>query len=105
MQYLKNYRNLAGLINVDWFQPYGNSFQKRKHYYWSNSRSKRAEREYKFFIKAQSDELLDLWNGVVIKENDDKAYYKFVLIGSSSELAATRKLCGFKSYNATKGKL
>ena len=53
-----------------------------------------------FFLKPLVDELLDLWNGVFIKENDGEAYYKFDL---PSDLPVTRKLCGFTSYNATKG--
>ena len=38
-----------------------------------------------FFLKPLVDELLDLWNGVIIKENDGEAHYKFALIGSSSD--------------------
>ena len=29
-----------------------------------------------FFLKPLVDELLDLWNGIIIKKNDDEAYFK-----------------------------
>ena len=57
------------------------------------------------FLKPPFDELLHLWNCVIIKENYGETYYEFALIGSSSDLLATRKLYGFKSNNTTKGKL
>ena len=56
-----------------------------------------------FFLKPLVEEFLGLWNGAIIKENDGEAYYKFPLIGSSSDLPTTRKLFGFTSYNATEG--
>ena len=50
-----------------------------------------------FFLKPLVDELLELWNCVIIKKkNSGEAYYKFALIvSSSSDLPATRKLYGF----------
>ena len=124
MQYVKNYRNLARLINVDWFQPYENlnisvgviylvlvnlprevRFRKENVIIISIVPSpKEPKGNISFILKLLVDVLLDLWNDVIIKENDGKAYYKFVLIGSSSDLPATGKLCGFTSCNATKGK-
>lgn len=37
-------------------------------------------------------------------EDNDLALYRFVLLCISSDLPATRKCCGFLSYNAKKGK-
>ena len=122
VQYLKNYRNLAGLINVDWLQPYENvnhsvgviylvliNLPREIRFRKENviiigviPGPKEPKGNINFFLKPLVDELLDLWNGFIIKENDGEAYYKFVLIGSSSDLPATGKLCGFTSYNLRK---
>ena len=49
-----------------------------------------------FFLKPLVGKLLELWNCVIIKKNSGEAYYKFALIvSSSSDLPATRKLYGF----------
>ena len=56
------------------------------------------------FLKPFVDELLQFWRGVYIKEKDDECLYKFMLLGSSSDVPATRKCCGFLSYIALKGK-
>ena len=58
-----------------------------------------------FFLKPLVDNLLEIWNCVIITKDCGEAYYKSALIVSSSDLPATRKLYGFKSNNATKGKL
>ena len=58
-----------------------------------------------FFLKPLVDKLLEIWNCVIITKNCGEAYYKLALIVSSPHLPATRKLYGFKSNNATEGKL
>ena len=103
---------------VDWLQPYENVnhfvevislvleiwFRKENVIIISVvSGPKEPKGNINFFLKPLVDEFLDLWNGVIIKENYSKAYYKFALIGSSYDLLATRKLRRFTSYNATKG--
>ena len=104
MQYLKKYRNLARLINFDWFQPYENVSHSVGVIYLALVNLPREIRFRKenviiigiipgpkepkgninFYLKPLVEELLDLWNGVIIKENDGEAYYKLALIGSSS---------------------
>jgi len=45
--------------------------------------------------------LLMFWKGELLNESESKAPYKFALCCISSDLPATRKCCGFVSYNLT----
>ena len=55
------------------------------------------------YLKPLVDELLTLWNGVYLKKCNDSVFYRFALVCISSDLPATRKCCGFLSYNALRG--
>jgi len=116
-------RNLGGLLNVDWFQPFSNSEHSVGVIYMvlqNLSRDIRFKPEnviivgvipgpnepelvINSFLKPFVDELLLFWDGVYLNEKGRESLYRFALLGSSSDLPATRKCCGFLSFNALKG--
>ena len=122
-KFFSDRRNLGGLLNVDWFQPFANSEHSVGVIYivlLNLSRSirfhpenviivgiipgpKEPELVINSFLEPLVDDLLLFWNGIYLKENSEDALYRFVLLGTSSDLPATRKCCGFLSYNALKG--
>lgn len=121
--YFTDKRNLGGLLNVDWFQPFSNSEHSVGVIYMvllNLSRDirfnpenviivgiipgpKEPELVINSFLKPFVDELLLFWDGVYLKENQEDTLYRFALLGTSSDLPATRKCCGFLSFNAFQG--
>ena len=122
--YFQDKRNLGGIFNIDWFQPFKNSEHSIGALYFV---LQNLPREIRFrnenvllvglipgpkepqinvntYLKPLVNELLQLWNGVDLKENNEDVRYRFALVGISSDLPATRKSCGFLSYNAQRGK-
>lgn len=117
-------RNLGGLLNVDWFQPFSNSehsvgviymvvlnLSRRIRFLPENviivgiiPGPREPELVINTFLKPFVDDLLLLWHGVYLRENNTEKLYRFVLVGTSSDLPATRKCCGFLSFNALRGK-
>jgi hypothetical protein len=59
------------------------------------------------FIKPLVNELLDFWNGIVLKEPGSigNAMYKIALISISNDIPATRKFGGFLNFNAKQVKI
>ena len=55
------------------------------------------------FLEPLVVDLLIFWKGVYLDENGMSTLYRFILLGSSSDLPATRKCCGFMSFNALQG--
>lgn len=118
--YFKDSRNLEGMINVDWFQPFTNSEHSIGVIYMvllNLSRDiifkpeniilvgiipepREPELHINSFLKPFVDNLLLFWKGVYLRENGKDTLYRFALLGSSSDLPATRKCCGFLSFNA-----
>ena len=113
-------QNIGGLINVDWFQPFTNSEHSIGVIYMvllNLSRNIRFQlenviivgiipgpREPKLtintFLQPLVSDLLKFWKGVFLNEDGQEVMYRFMLLGSFSDLPATRKCCGFMSYNA-----
>ena len=56
------------------------------------------------YLRPHIDELLKFLDGVVMMENKVPTLYKIALIGSSSDVPASRKFNGFMAHNANKGK-
>ena len=121
--FFQNRRNLGVLMNLDWFNP----FEKTKYsigviylviinlprqyrFKWENvivlgviPGPKEPELTINSFLKPHVDELLDFWAGVVMQENGSPALYTIALLGSSSDVPASRKCGGFMAHNANKG--
>ena len=122
--YFDDPRNLGGILNIDWFQPFDNVQHSCGVVYMALLNLPREIR-FKFenviiigiipgpnepkenvnsFLKPLIDDLLTFWDpGEMLDEDGSKALYKFALCCISSDLPATRKCCGFMSYNATRG--
>ena len=121
--YFNDRRNLAGIFNIDWFQPFKNSeyslgalylvllnLPREIRFRKENillvgliPGPKEPEHDVNPFLRPLVNELLLFWKGVELYENKDSVLYRFVLVCISSDLPATRKCCGFLSYNAKKG--
>ena len=122
-QYFKDRRNLAGIFNIDWFQPFEGSEHSLGAMYLvllNLPREMRFKKEnillvglipgphepelnVNTYLTPFVNELLQFWKGVHLYEDNDLTLYRFVLLCISSDLPATRKCCGFLSYNAKKG--
>lgn len=121
--YFSDKRNLAGMFNIDWFQPFEGSDHSIGALYMvlvNLPREIRFKREnviligiipgpkepalnVNSFFKPLVNKLLAFWKGVSLFEKNQLQLYRFVLLCISSDLPATRKCCGFLSYNAKKG--
>ena len=123
--YFSNKRNLAGMINVDWFQPYKHSehsigviymsiinIPRQYRNKWENALvlgiipgPKEPSLHINTYLDPIIDELEELWdNGISLEENGFLCLYRVAVICVSSDLPATRKCCGFLNYNALQGK-
>ena len=122
-QYFKDRRNLAGMFNIDWFQPFEGSEHSLGAMYLvllNLPREMRFKKEnillvglipgphepelnVNTYLTPFVTELLQFWKGVRLYEDNDLTLYRFVLLCISSDPPATRKCCGFLSYNAKKG--
>ena len=123
-RYFSDKRNLGGILNIDWFEPFENvqyscgviylallNLLRELRFKWENvivvgviPGPKEPSLNVNSFLRPLVDELLTFWSpGVLLNENGSKAFYKFALCCISSDLPATRKCCGFVSYNANHG--
>lgn len=122
--YFNDARNLGGILNIDWFQPFDNvehscgviyiallNLPREVRFKWENiivigiiPGPKEPKKNVNSYLKPLVDDLLSLWKGEFFTEGQSKALYKFALCCISSDLPATRKCCGFVSYNANRGK-
>ena len=109
--------NFAFSLNIDWFQPYRHVTYSVGAIYLSVlnlPRSLRYKPENILIIPGPKEpkdvnnyiyplihELLQLWEGVVIKNG--KLKIRAALLFITSDLPATRKLCGFASHAASLG--
>ena len=119
--------NLLFMLNIDWFQPFEHTQYSVGVIYIVIQNLPRAIRfklenviivstipgpkepnsyQLNFYLEPLVDELLKLWKGVklstphsVISSNILRAALSYI----SSDLPATRKLCGFYGYHATYG--
>ena len=121
--YFSNKRNLGGMFNIDWFQAFEGSDHSIGAMYMvlvNLPREIRFKKEnvilvgiipgpkepalnVNSFLKPLVNKLLAFWKGVSLVEKSELQLYRFVLLCISSDLPATRKCCGFMSYNAEKG--
>ena len=121
--YFHDKRNLATIFNIDWFQPFDTSEHSVGALYMvllNLPREIRYKKEnvllvglipgpnepqlnVNSYLKPLVNELLSFWKGVYISERGEEALYRLVLMCVASDLPATRKCCGFMSYNAEKG--
>lgn len=123
--YFEAKRNLAAMINVDWFNPYENTEHSEGVIYLSILNIDRMHRNkwdyimllgvipgprepaltINTYLKPIVDELEDIWqNGILINEGGFDFVWKVAVLCVSSDLPATRKCCGFMSYNSLYGK-
>ena len=123
--YLKGERNLYGLLNVDWVQVFTHTTYSLGVIYCVILNLPRAER-YKeknlmilgvipgptepklninSYLRPIADDLLRLDRSLLLQDGSHYGNkYRFRILGCTSDLPATRKLGGFLSYHATKGK-
>ncbi len=121
--YFSDKRNLAGILNIDWFQP----FERHEHSLGviyiailNLPREIRFKKEnillvgiipgpkepdltVNSYLQPLVNDLLSFWKGENLHEGEKLALYRFALLCIASDLPATRKCCGFLSYNAEKG--
>ena len=120
--YFADKRNLAIMLNVDWFNPFKNTeyslgaiyavflnIPRELRFKWENVLLLGifpGPTEPKFHINAYlqliADELLLFWNGQALSEGGKSVFYKIALLCISSDIPAMRKCCGFMAHNALK---
>ena len=121
--YFGKKRNLAGIFNIDWFQPFESSEHSVGALYLvllNLPREMRFKKEnvilvgiipgpkepdlnVNTYLQPLVNELMSFWKGIYLYENSDLTLYRFIVLCIASDLPATRKCCGFLSYNALKG--
>ena len=112
--------NFALCLNVDWFQPFKHSMYACGAAYISILNLPRSERyssdnvillgvipgpkepelTINSFLEPLVDELLQLWNGVVMKAHNSSVLVRSALICVACDIPAARKVCGFVSHNS-----
>ena len=122
--FFKNKRNIGVLANLDWFNPFKRTeysmgvlylvfinIPRSQRFKWKNiiilgiiPGPKEPSLTINSYLRPHIDELLKFWDGVVMIENKVPTLYKIALIGSSSDVPASRKFNGFMAHNANKGK-
>ena len=121
--YFSDPRNLGVMMNIDWFQPYENveyslgvmylviiNLPRKLRFREENvivigviPCPSEPRHDVNTFLRPFVEEMLLLWNGVAVDEDRDTCLCKMALICCSSDLPATRKLCGFVSFSALHG--
>jgi len=119
-------RNLALAINVDWFQPYKRrndrsvgviyfvllNLPREERYKWENvlvggiiPEMKKEPKSLNEFLDPIVGELKALWKGVRIQTSTScvPLTHRAALLLASSDIPASRKLCGFKGHAAHRG--
>lgn len=118
--------NIALAINVDWFQPYKRrkdrsigviyfvilNLPKELRYKWENvivagviPELKKEPKSLNSFLMPIINELKGLWKGVKLKTSKSitPVTHRAAVILASSDIPASRKLCGFKGHAAHRG--
>jgi len=121
--FLKSERNFALGINVDWFQPYKRrkdrsvgviylvllNLPREERFRWENviiagiiPEMKKEPKTLNCFLNPIVDELKVLWKGVKLQTSASNTplVYRAALLMASSDIPASRKLCGFKGHAA-----
>lgn len=121
--YFSDKRNLGGIINIDWFNPFKNqeyslgviymafsNLPRQFRFKWENvivlsviPGPKEPKLNINSYLQPIVKELQLFWKGVLLLENDRYCIYKVAIICVTSDIPATRKICGFKGHNAIKG--
>lgn len=115
--------NYALQLNVDWFNPFKHTQHSEGAIYISILNLPRKERFLQeniilvgvipgpkeppllinTYLNPLVEELKDLWKGVILKNhNNHSLLIRAALLCSSSDIPASRKLCGFVGHNAVK---
>lgn len=125
-KYLEVPGNLLLMLNVDWFRVYKHSSYSVGVIYLVIQNLPRklrfkpenilivgtipGPREPKFtintYLRPMVDELLDLWNGIQLESNKSSLGIRTIRVALaliSSDIPATRKVCGFYGFNALHG--
>ena len=123
-RYFSDPRNLGGILNIDWFEPFENvqysrgviylallNLPRELRFKWENiiivgiiPGPKEPKLNVNSYLEPLVNDLLTFWNpGELLVENGREVLYRFALCCISSDFPATRKCCGFVSYNATHG--
>lgn len=118
--------NLSLKLNVDWIQPFNHTQYSMGIIYLAVENLPRSERfkvenvllvgcipgprepkhNINSFLAPMVDELLELWNGIQLKTSSSLFGYtslRCALTCVSSDLPATRKVCGFAGHSAAMG--
>lgn len=124
--FLRAKNNLALGINVDWFQPYKRrkdrsvgviyfvilNLPREERYKWENvivtgiiPELKKEPKSLNTFLGPVVNELNALWKGIRLQTSSSKTpeHYRAAVILASSDIPASRKLCGFKGHSAHRG--
>ena len=124
--YLASPCNFCFTMNVDWFNPYKDTeysagaiyltiqnLPRTDRYLMENvllvgmiPGPKEPERDINTFLEPLIDDLQILHKGVTVQNPNSffgSTTIRAILTCIGSDLPATRKVCGFLSYNATKG--
>ena len=112
--------HLGLIINMDWFQPFDSSLYSVRVIYAVICNLPRTEcykshnililavipglkepklHEINNYLYPIVNQLVNLWNGynIITHESNNSRFVRGVIIGCSSDVPATRKLCGFIS--------
>ena len=116
--------NFALTVNVDWFQPFKKSVYATGIIYLAVLNLPRTERftsenilllgvipgpterelTINTFLKPLTEELLKLWNGVVMETHDNRlVLVRAALLCVACDVPAARKVCGFSGHRELRG--
>jgi hypothetical protein len=124
--FLNSERNIGFGINVDWFQPYKRrkdrsvgviymvllNLPRDKRYKWENviiagiiPEMKKEPKSLNSFLDPIVDELQVLWKGIRLQTSASSIplLHRGAILLASSDIPASRKLCGFKGHSAHRG--
>jgi hypothetical protein len=105
-------------LNVDWFQPFKHTkygavylailnLPRSERYSADNTillgvipGPKEPELTINTFLEPLVDELLQLWNGVVMKTHNSSVLVRSALLCVACDIPAARKVCGFVAHNS-----
>ena len=122
--YFTDVRNIAFMMNFDFFDPFEGSkyslgvlylalinLPREIRFLWKNviivgiiPGPEEPKNDINSFLKPMVDELLVAWNGIYLEEEHGIQFlYKFALLCISNDIPATRKCGGFLGHMARKG--
>ena len=124
-KFFDDIRNIAFMMNFDFFNPFKNSQYSLGVLYlavinlpreirnlWENiiivgviPGPEEPKNDINPFLRRMVDDHIKGWNGLDIEENGIPFLYKFALVCISNDIPATRKCVGFLGHMAKKGNL